>query len=139
MPWLDLLWKKNPVILWLDDRGLITNDTSPVVPFAGKRMAETENQEKQVSLHAHQPLDFLARFQRETREDPDFLNDRQILALTISSVFAGSDSTAIILRAIFYFLLKNRATMDRLMEEIRTPHIPKTGSYLGPQHVTYHT
>ena len=41
-----------------------------------------------------------------------------MLGLTVSSVFAGSDSTAITLRAIFYYLLKNPSLMQRLMAEL---------------------
>ena len=48
------------------------------------------------------------------------MNDKQILALTVSSIFAGSDSTAIILRAIFYYLLRNPQTMAKLMKYLES-------------------
>jgi cytochrome P450 len=119
MPWLDLLWKKNPVLLWLSDRGLISSATSPVALFASKRMTERENTEKQEApTNVNQTLDFLAKFKQAAKKEHAFMNDRQILALTISSVFAGSDSTAIILRAIFYHLLKKPITMARLVKEL---------------------
>lgn len=44
-------------------------------------------------------------------------NDR-VLALTTANVFAGSDTTAISLRAVFYFLLKNPVDMENLMQEL---------------------
>jgi cytochrome P450 len=120
MPWIDLLWK-NPIVIWLGDRGLISNTASPVALFASKRMTErNESEKREVFNDPNKPLDFLARFMQEADKDPEFMNDRQILALTISSVFAGSDSTAIILRAIFYYLLKNPHTMEKLMIELDT-------------------
>jgi cytochrome P450 len=118
MPWLDLLWKKNPVLLWLGDRGFISGTTA-VALFARRRLAERETPEKQEAIiNEGRPLDLLARFQNEAKKDPIFMNNIQVLSLTVSSVFAGADSTAIILRAIFYYLLKNPNTMANLMKEI---------------------
>ncbi|KAE9372699.1 pisatin demethylase [Stipitochalara longipes BDJ] len=119
MPWLDLLWMKNPVLLWLSSHGLLSNTISPVALFARKRMMERENQERrEAPLNETQPLDLLSRFQQAAKKDPTFLNDRQILALTLSSIFAGADTTAITLRAIFYFLLKDPTMMAKLMHEL---------------------
>jgi len=128
MPWLDRFLKKNPVLLWLNARGFMSSATSPIALFARKRMIERANQEKaEPSSNVIQPLDFLARFQQAAKEDPSFLDDRQILGLTISSVFAGADSTAITLRTIFYFLLKNPSTMAKIMEEIKDLPVSEDG------------
>ena len=119
MPWLDSLFKKNPVLLWVNASGFMSSATSPVALFARKRMMERANQEKpEISHRKLQALDFLTRFQQAAKEDPEFLNDSQILGLTLSSVFAGADSTAITLRTIFYFLLKNPSTMAKLMDDV---------------------
>ena len=40
------------------------------------------------------------------------------MVIAISNVFAGSDTTAITMRAVFYYLLKNPQYMARLREEI---------------------
>ncbi|KAN0110853.1 pisatin demethylase [Hyaloscypha variabilis] len=128
MPWLDFLLKKNPVLLWLNARGFMSNATSPVALFGGKRMIERAKQGKPEALTGKsQPLDFLSRFQQAAKEDPIFLDDRQVLGLTLSSIFAGADSTAIILRAIFYFLLKQPSTLAKLMDELHDIQVPEDG------------
>jgi cytochrome P450 len=43
---------------------------------------------------------------QEGERNLELIDDRQILGLTVSNIFAGSGSTAITLRAIFYYLLK---------------------------------
>jgi len=52
------------------------------------------------------------------------MNDPQILAFTISCVFAGSDSTSIAIYAIFSYLLEKLHTMTLLREELG-PFPPK--------------
>ncbi|OJJ33325.1 hypothetical protein ASPWEDRAFT_174733 [Aspergillus wentii DTO 134E9] len=47
------------------------------------------------------------------------LKDDDILSMATSNVFAGSDTTAISLRSIIYYLLKNPACISRLMDEIQ--------------------
>jgi cytochrome P450 len=41
-----------------------------------------------------------------------------VISMASSNVFAGSDTTAIALRSIFYHLLKNPRRMQRLLKEI---------------------
>ncbi|KAJ4420104.1 hypothetical protein N0V82_004551 [Gnomoniopsis sp. IMI 355080] len=51
-------------------------------------------------------------------KDPDFISEQRVLALTVANMFAGSDTTAITLRAIFYHLLKNPSAMEKLTSEL---------------------
>jgi cytochrome P450 len=44
---------------------------------------------------------------------------RALLAWTQSNITAGSDTTAIMLRTIFYHLLKHPSTMSKLLTELR--------------------
>ncbi|KAI1653114.1 cytochrome P450 [Daldinia decipiens] len=48
------------------------------------------------------------------------LNDTNIPFMVTSNVFAGSDTTSTLLRAIFYLLLKNSETYNCLIEEVES-------------------
>lgn len=61
----------------------------------------------------------MSRFYEAHQKDPDFITPERVLALTVANMFAGSDTTAITLRALFYNLLRNRADMESLMQELR--------------------
>ncbi|KAI1798728.1 cytochrome P450 [Daldinia bambusicola] len=50
---------------------------------------------------------------------PEF-NDTNIAFMMTSNVFAGSDTTSISLRAVFYLLLKHPEKYNRLMEELES-------------------
>jgi cytochrome P450 len=62
--------------------------------------------------------DFLSRFLEAGEKDPEFMTRDRILTMTSANMFAGSDTTAITLRAIFYYLLQNPRCMRLLMKEL---------------------
>jgi cytochrome P450 len=119
MPILDRFFLKNPIRLWCSKMGLI-NTTSPVVVFARKRMADRGDSIKAETKTENGPprRDFLSRFLEGHKKDPDFMTQERVLALTVANMFAGSDTTAITLRAIFYYLLRNPSKLQKLMEEL---------------------
>jgi len=51
--------------------------------------------------------------------DPNFGKFRALTAWTTSNVLAGSDTTAITLRTIFFNLLKHPETLQKLLEELK--------------------
>ncbi|KAH7367124.1 pisatin demethylase [Plectosphaerella cucumerina] len=120
LPLLDRFLLKNPLRLWMSKHNLL-NFNSPVVEFARKRMADRrqgddggEKAEKRYSDRR----DFLSRFQEAHKKDPVFISEERVLALTVANMFAGSDTTAITLRAVFYFLLKHPDKMRKLLDEL---------------------
>jgi cytochrome P450 len=129
MPWLDLVLKKNPIRIWLGEHGFISNATSPVTIFAGKRVTE-RNQSETVKKKVDS-IDLLGRFMQEGEKDPELVNDRQIMGLTVSNIFAGSDSTAITFRTIFYYLLRQPETMAKLMAELDQASFDREGGIIG--------
>lgn len=52
------------------------------------------------------------------KSDPDKMSTRDIVVHLSTDVFAGSDTTAIALRAVFYFLCHHPPTMAKLVGEI---------------------
>ncbi|GAM89095.1 hypothetical protein ANO11243_071300 [Dothideomycetidae sp. 11243] len=115
IPWLDKIFLKNPIRLWLSKHGLLTSK-SPIAAFALQRIQE-RNSEKLASTIPHS-RDFLSRFLEAHAKDSSFISQERVTALTVANIFAGSDTTAISLRAIFYYLLKDPAKMAALMAEL---------------------
>ncbi|KAK5258516.1 hypothetical protein LTR40_007753, partial [Exophiala xenobiotica] len=116
IPILDKLLLKNPLRMYLSRWGVI-NATSPVAVFAKSRMASRLHGSEKKSDNA-QRRDFLSRFLEASEKDPAFMTPERVLSLTSANVFAGSDTTAITLRAIFYYLLKNPSKLETLQRDI---------------------
>ena len=62
--------------------------------------------------------DILTRLLEVHKKDPEGLPYYGVLSMATSNVFAGSDTTAISLRSMFYYILKNPQCENRLLEEI---------------------
>jgi len=112
MPWLDLLWFKNPYI-----NKLLPKKGSPVVAFAIQRMGERAGGNSDAPGSKYNSRDFLSRFMNAKSQDPS-IPDWFLVAWTASNVLAGSDTTAIMFRAIIYYLLKNPASRQKLEAEL---------------------
>ncbi|KAF4465179.1 Pisatin demethylase [Fusarium albosuccineum] len=116
IPFLDNLFVKNPVKIWMAKNGLL-NSSAPVAEFAKKHLVERQLEEE--SGEAKTPRrDFLSRFKEARAKDPEFITEQLVLALTVANMFAGSDTTGITMRAVFYFLLKDPSKMEKLLDEL---------------------
>ncbi|KAL1303437.1 hypothetical protein AAFC00_006826 [Neodothiora populina] len=62
--------------------------------------------------------DILSKLFRAQTEKGGELDDAAIASMATSNIFAGSDTTAISVRAIIYYLLKNPQYKQRLVQEI---------------------
>ncbi len=65
-------------------------------------------------------LDFMTKFVNAHEADPEKITKGDIFTMSTSNIGAGSDTTSITLSAIFYYLLKNPSTYQRLQSEIDT-------------------
>jgi len=131
MPALDLFLEKNPIRLWCQKVGL-ENTVFPVTAFAQSRSAERASEmavikEKgldavasadQTTSKKAKGVDLLTRFTVAQHDHPEFMTDKQVLTSCVSMVFAGSETTAITLSAIFYYLLLNPRVYKKLMAEL---------------------
>ncbi|KAI1327392.1 cytochrome P450 [Xylariaceae sp. FL0255] len=131
MPWLDRLLWKNPIYLKLSDWGVV-DATNPIVLFARARMAErlgkmeaaaVYDTENSSNLSANgkpkaSSTDLLSKFLAARDARPNFMDDKSVLAMATSMAFAGSETTAISLAAVFYFLLRNPQALATLRAEI---------------------
>lgn len=123
MPISDFFLKKNPLRLWASKIGLL-NASAPVVSFAATRLAERQSSLENMSdgkaegTDASSGADFLARYWKAHLKDPSFMTRDRMLAVTVSNMFAGSDTTAISLRSVFYNLIKHPQDMEDLLAEL---------------------
>lgn len=62
--------------------------------------------------------DMLSKWLAIHYSDPEKLSTRDVIVHLSANVFAGSDTTAIALRAVFYYLLRYPATLAKLLAEI---------------------
>lgn len=62
--------------------------------------------------------DLLSKFVAARESKPDFMTDSLVQSMAVSMAFAGSETTAISLSSIFYYLLRNPGLYDRLRQEL---------------------
>lgn len=78
--------------------------------------------------------DFLTKFFLSHTKDPDTFTVYHIAAGCAQNMVAGSDTTAISLSAILYYLLKNPDCMQKLHDEIREM---QTAGTISSNHITF--
>ena len=62
--------------------------------------------------------DLLSQFLKAKLDHPTFFHDGRVLTMAVSMAFAGSETTAISLAAVFYYLLRNPAALKALRAEL---------------------
>lgn len=116
MPWLDKLFWKNPIFDALQKFGLSDN-SHPVAIFAKQRMQERLSA-KVAAKGPGSKDDLLTMFLKAGEARPEFMTDKRILTMAVSMAFAGSETTAISIAAVFYYLLKNPECMRCVKQEL---------------------
>ncbi|KAF2172538.1 hypothetical protein M409DRAFT_17769 [Zasmidium cellare ATCC 36951] len=93
----------------------VMNSSRYIVSFAAKQLERYNKQEFNTI-----PLkDMLDRFKR-FKDEEQLIDDPAMLSHAVSNIFAGSDTTAASLRAIFYYLTLNKPAHTKLLSEIDT-------------------
>lgn len=122
IPILDLLFLKNPLYLLAATYGLV-DATFPVARFAQDRMRErlakdTSSETTVATLLQPKRPDLLSKFIKAKTDHPEFMTDSLVTTMAVSMAFAGSETTAISLSSVFYYLLKNPTCMEKLLNEL---------------------
>lgn len=91
-----------------------------VVAFTQERIREVQANPKAMPLEDNEvkTQDFLSKFLAKHSISPSTFTSFHVLAGCVSNMVAGSDTTAISLSAVVYYLLKNPACMAKLREEV---------------------
>ena len=124
IPILDRLLWKNPISLFAQRVGL-DKRIHPVTLFALSRSNERAGQVEKIKRHGlsddekanPRGIDLLSKFAQASHDHP-FMDDNRILSTCTSMIFAGSETTAISLSAIFYFLVQNPRVHGKLLKEL---------------------
>lgn len=120
MPLIDWLWRKNSLMTYF------SSPTHKIMVRAKSMLAER----LQTRDRAGSPQrDFINRFLEAKEKHPDTLNDRNMLGFVGSNLQAGSDTTAIALRTIVYYLLKNPSMQTKLRIELDAPSVSHPVSF----------
>ncbi|KAI4210385.1 MAG: hypothetical protein LQ351_006752 [Letrouitia transgressa] len=125
IPTLDKLLLKNPILRFLDKYN-VKSFPFPVVKFARARMHERLHRSNSAKLPGENYSslvetgrgDLLSMFLKAKDEQPGFFHDGHVLTMAVSMAFAGSETTAISLAGVFYYLIKNPRCYQKLIVEL---------------------
>lgn len=70
-----------------------------------------------------QSSDLMAKFLEASKKQPDVVDHTGVLGLLMSAISGAGDTTASVLTATFYYLLKNPSTLTRLETELRASNL----------------
>ena len=128
VPWLHKFLFGNALVSWLSSfipSIAVLNSSRFIVSFAATQLQRYQNKETNtVDLK-----DMLDRFKRY-KDGAQTMNDDELLSHATSNIFAGSDTTAASLRAIFYYLCRTSAAYQSLQSEF--DHANKQGNLSDP-------
>jgi cytochrome P450 len=110
-----------PIRNWL--AGPTGTGRAYVMKFTQERIAEHQKEQRKGipvdgAEEEQTTMDFLSKFFKKNAEDPNSFTMYHLAMGCVSNMVAGSDTTAITLSAILYYLLKNPKTFDALRQEI---------------------
>ncbi|KAM0804317.1 cytochrome P450 oxidoreductase [Usnea florida] len=119
MPWVDLLLRHNPLLMWLERRGWYMGNTFPGATFALQRI-RNRDQQKPTEIGDNRREDLLDKFRQARRERPEHITEQEVLGLSLSTMLAGAETTSISLTAVFYYILRTPGCYTKLREELDT-------------------
>ncbi|CAF9903459.1 MAG: hypothetical protein GOMPHAMPRED_000275 [Gomphillus americanus] len=128
-PWLDNLLAKNPIY------PIGQASFGAVVQFSVQRLIERMKPQAATGKDTSQK-DYLDYFMEKMGTEP-WINDQQVVGWLMVNMMAGADTTAIILRAVFYYVLKQKRIVRRLQAELDAARLTLPISYKSTQNLPY--
>lgn len=127
MPWLDKMLKKNPIYLYF---------ARPSNPFFIHAARVVEDREKGPPLDTLRQ-DMYSRFLEARKTHPEIVDDEAVARYVFTNLFAGSDTTAIVLRTVVHYTLRNPSVRRRLLDEIDNARLRYPVSFKAAQALPY--
>ncbi|EGU73048.1 hypothetical protein FOXB_16443, partial [Fusarium oxysporum f. sp. conglutinans Fo5176] len=81
--------------------------------------------------------DFLQRFIESKKTNPDLVNDGVIMGYLLVNLLAGADTTAITIRAFFWYTLHSPSAYSKLEKEIMAAGIDNVASFSSARALPY--
>lgn len=122
MPVLDWLLRRNPISLYLFPNGRNKAVSAARVHLAD-RMKEGNEKENQ-SVKEGAKADFVSHLLSLRSDSPNSpITDRTIFTVVAQNLLAGSDTTAVVLRASLYYVVRHPAVLARLRAELDSENV----------------
>lgn len=115
-PWLHKYLFGNALISYLTNAipaVAALNKSKYIVSFAAKQLQRYQGKDS----GSNQLPDMLDRFKR-FKDGEQVMSDSELLSHAVSNIFAGSDTTAASLRAIFYYLCRTPSAHNKVLAEL---------------------
>jgi cytochrome P450 len=115
-PWLHKYLFGNPLVSYLANAipaVAILNSSKYIVSFAAQQLQRYQGKDS----GSNQLPDMLDRFKR-FKDGEQVMSDSELLSHAVSNIFAGSDTTAASLRAIFYYLCRTPSAHKKVLNEL---------------------
>ncbi|KAJ5263439.1 hypothetical protein N7478_011044 [Penicillium angulare] len=109
VPWL--YWIHDWLSPWIGNHLKVTNRHGLLREIAAKEVSQRS------SVQSTHP-DMLDKFMDVHRKHPEKFDNTAVMSMAASNIFAGSDTTAISISAILYYLCKHPEYKQKLLEEI---------------------
>jgi len=130
MPWIDWYLTKNPIITkYLPIK-------NPYIEAAIKKLKERFENTGSISLD-NSRHDLLACFLDAQKNDPSRTTDEIILGYVMTMLLAGSDTSAVGLRAVVYYLAKHGEVRARLQAELDDANLSFPVTWKESQELPY--
>ncbi|KAF2202045.1 cytochrome P450 [Delitschia confertaspora ATCC 74209] len=81
--------------------------------------------------------DFMNGFLKAKEEFPESVTDNEVIGYLILNILGGADTTAIVQKAIFYWILKNPSAHKKLVEELDAAKICYPPTYDSVSHLPW--
>jgi cytochrome P450 len=115
-PWLHNYLFGNSLVSYLANAipaVAVMNSSKFIVSFAAKQLQRYQGKE----AGSNELPDMLDRFKR-FKDGAQVMSDSELLSHAVSNIFAGSDTTAASLRAIFYYLCRTPSAHKKVLTEL---------------------
>ncbi|KAI9737355.1 MAG: hypothetical protein M1834_009509 [Cirrosporium novae-zelandiae] len=130
IPKLDWLFDKNPIVR------IGPPSFSSAAVFCVQKVVDRVAGKDSDTHDPSQP-DFMDIFLDLRKTKPDIVDDNQVISYLLINQIAGSDTTAITLRAVIYFILKNPQVKDKLLQELDQAALELPAKYRAASQLPY--